>query len=152
MYDISNYESFENTKQWLKELRDFTDSNVVIMLVGNKADLRHLRQGKFNAAVAIKISKVIGAKGSGEGSEGHANPGLGVGNCIVTNGSNSKTIVKKIQLLVHHSTAFIYLICKVNLGAEQENFRAHAASCFTFLTKCVNPARTLLIEQVHNST
>ena len=60
MYDISNYASFENTKQWLKELRDFTDSNVVIMLVGNKADLRHLRHGKFNAAVAITISKVFG--------------------------------------------------------------------------------------------
>ena len=44
VYDISNYASFENTKQWLKELRDFTDSNVVIMLVGNKADLRHLRE------------------------------------------------------------------------------------------------------------
>ena len=44
VYDISNYASFENTKQWLKELRDFTDSNVVIMLVGNKADLRHLRK------------------------------------------------------------------------------------------------------------
>ena len=58
VYDISNYESFENTKQWLKELRDFTDSNVVIMLVGNKADLRHLRKGIFNAAVAIKMSKV----------------------------------------------------------------------------------------------
>lgn len=27
----------------MKELRDHTDSNVVVMLVGNKADLRHLR-------------------------------------------------------------------------------------------------------------
>ena len=50
VYDISNYASFENTKQWLKELRDFTDSNVVIMLVGNKADLRHLRDKKFSIA------------------------------------------------------------------------------------------------------
>jgi GTPase SAR1 family protein len=27
----------------LKELRDHADSNIVIMLVGNKSDLRHLR-------------------------------------------------------------------------------------------------------------
>lgn len=35
--------TFENIERWLKELRDHTDSNIVIMLVGNKADLRHLR-------------------------------------------------------------------------------------------------------------
>jgi Ras-related protein Rab-11A len=27
----------------LRELRDHADSNIVIMLVGNKSDLRHLR-------------------------------------------------------------------------------------------------------------
>ncbi|KAL5541417.1 hypothetical protein UlMin_043461 [Ulmus minor] len=35
--------TFENVERWLKELRDHTDANIVIMLVGNKADLRHLR-------------------------------------------------------------------------------------------------------------
>lgn len=35
--------TFENVERWLKELRDHTDSNIVIMFVGNKADLRHLR-------------------------------------------------------------------------------------------------------------
>ncbi|GLT71874.1 hypothetical protein SLA2020_438610 [Shorea laevis] len=35
--------TFENVERWLKELRDHTDSNIVIMLVGTKADLRHLR-------------------------------------------------------------------------------------------------------------
>ena len=30
-------------ERWLKELRDHADSNIVIMLVGNKSDLRHLR-------------------------------------------------------------------------------------------------------------
>jgi Ras-related protein Rab-11A len=27
----------------MRELKDHTDANIVIMLVGNKADLRHLR-------------------------------------------------------------------------------------------------------------
>lgn len=43
VYDITRHTTFENVERWLKELRDHTDANVVIMLVGNKADLRHLR-------------------------------------------------------------------------------------------------------------
>nr|GFA38564.1 Ras-related protein RABA1f-like [Tanacetum cinerariifolium] len=43
VYDKSRHVTFENIKRWLKELRDHTNSNIVIMLVGNKADLRHLR-------------------------------------------------------------------------------------------------------------
>ncbi|KAB0390772.1 hypothetical protein E2I00_000398, partial [Balaenoptera physalus] len=35
--------TYENVERWLKELRDHADSNIVIMLVGNKSDLRHLR-------------------------------------------------------------------------------------------------------------
>jgi small GTP-binding protein len=35
--------TFENVDRWLKELRDHADHNIVIMLVGNKSDLRHLR-------------------------------------------------------------------------------------------------------------
>jgi hypothetical protein len=34
---------YENIERWLKELRDHADSNIVIMSVGNKSDLRHLR-------------------------------------------------------------------------------------------------------------
>lgn len=43
VYDISKRNTFENVSRWLKELRDHADSNIVIMLVGNKSDLRHLR-------------------------------------------------------------------------------------------------------------
>jgi Ras-related protein Rab-11A len=43
VYDIAKHITFENVERWLKELRDHADSNIVIMLVGNKSDLRHLR-------------------------------------------------------------------------------------------------------------
>ncbi|CAH8364107.1 unnamed protein product [Eruca vesicaria subsp. sativa] len=43
VYDITRHITFENVERWLKELRDHTDANIVIMIVGNKADLRHLR-------------------------------------------------------------------------------------------------------------
>lgn len=44
VYDIAKAASFENVERWLKELRDHADSSIVVMLVGNKTDLRHLRQ------------------------------------------------------------------------------------------------------------
>jgi len=43
VYDIAKHVTYENVERWLKELRDHADSNIVIMLVGNKSDLRHLR-------------------------------------------------------------------------------------------------------------
>eukprot|EP00898_Chlorokybus_atmophyticus_P002862 jgi/Chlat1/3577/Chrsp234S03599 len=61
VYDITKAVTYENVERWLKaswrgvihnlmherkhavELRDHADSNIVIMLVGNKSDLRHLR-------------------------------------------------------------------------------------------------------------
>lgn len=43
VYDITKRQTFENVLRWLRELRDHADSNIVIMLAGNKADLNHLR-------------------------------------------------------------------------------------------------------------
>ncbi|KAL4361886.1 hypothetical protein GQ457_04G000680 [Hibiscus cannabinus] len=43
VYDVTKPTTFENVNRWLKELRDHADSNIVIMLVGNKTDLKHLR-------------------------------------------------------------------------------------------------------------
>ncbi|KAI9639025.1 ras family-domain-containing protein [Dioszegia hungarica] len=43
VYDIAKHGTYDNVVRWLKELRDHADSNIVIMLVGNKSDLKHLR-------------------------------------------------------------------------------------------------------------
>lgn len=43
VYDVSKHQTYDNVQRWLKELRDHADANIVIMLVGNKSDLRHLR-------------------------------------------------------------------------------------------------------------
>ena len=42
-YDISNVKSFNNVTEWMKEVRGHTSEDVVLMMVGNKTDLRHLR-------------------------------------------------------------------------------------------------------------
>lgn len=56
VYDIAKHNTYENVERWLKELRDHADSNIVIMLVGNKSDLRHLR------AVPTEEAKAFAAK------------------------------------------------------------------------------------------
>lgn len=43
VYDTTKAMTFDNVSRWLKELRDHADSNIVIMLIGNKTDLKHLR-------------------------------------------------------------------------------------------------------------
>lgn len=44
VYDISKSITFKNVERWLTELRENADKSIVIMLVGNKSDLRHLRE------------------------------------------------------------------------------------------------------------
>jgi Ras-related protein Rab-11A len=68
VYDITKQTTFENVERWLKELRDHADANIVIMLVGNKSDLRHLR------SVQTEDAKVRRLRG---GLEGGRRCGLG---------------------------------------------------------------------------
>ncbi|KAJ3007105.1 UNVERIFIED_CONTAM: Ras- protein Rab-11A, partial [Siphonaria sp. JEL0065] len=56
VYDIAKVSSYENVNRWLKELRDHADSNIQIMLVGNKSDLKHLR------AVSTEEAKTYAAE------------------------------------------------------------------------------------------
>jgi len=53
VYDISKHVTFENVERWLKELRDHAEQNIVIMLVGNKSDLRHKRAVTTEDAMAF---------------------------------------------------------------------------------------------------
>lgn len=53
VYDISKQVTFENVERWLKELRDHAEQNIVIMLVGNKSDLRHKRAVSTEAAMSF---------------------------------------------------------------------------------------------------
>jgi len=53
VYDISKRDTFEGVGRWLKELRDYADSRIVIMLVGNKSDLKRLRAVSTDEAAAF---------------------------------------------------------------------------------------------------
>lgn len=53
VYDIAKHATYVNVTRWLKELRDHADTNIVIMLVGNKSDLKHLRAVPTDEAKAF---------------------------------------------------------------------------------------------------
>lgn len=55
VFDISKHGTYENVERWLKELRDHADPNIVIMLVGNKSDLRHLRNVPTQEAMTFAM-------------------------------------------------------------------------------------------------
>merc|ERR1711959_322703 len=60
VYDISKQQTFKNVERWLTELRENAAPNIVIMLVGNKADLRHLREVPTETAKErVDVSKPI---------------------------------------------------------------------------------------------
>ncbi len=52
VYDITNMNSFKNIAQWLKTLKQQADNNIIILLVGNKTDLRDKREVKKEEAAA----------------------------------------------------------------------------------------------------
>ena len=55
--DVTKVMKVENVKRWLKELRDHADSNIVVMLIGNKINLRHLRSVAVEDAASFAESE-----------------------------------------------------------------------------------------------
>lgn len=47
LYDVTNKTSFDNTRAWLGEINEYAQDDVVIMLIGNKADVAAERQIKY---------------------------------------------------------------------------------------------------------
>jgi len=59
VYDIAKYSTFKNVERWLTELRENADKHIVIMLVGNKSDLRHLREVPTDEAKSFAEKYVL---------------------------------------------------------------------------------------------
>ena len=72
VYDITRLSTYENVKIWLRDLWDNVDSNIVIMLVGNKSDLRHPKavptdEARAFAGVVFDNNIITGLLFSGKG-------------------------------------------------------------------------------------
>ncbi|KAG6434239.1 hypothetical protein SASPL_105862 [Salvia splendens] len=51
VYDVTKRQSFDHVARWVDELRAHADASIVIMLIGNKADLLHSREVPTEDAV-----------------------------------------------------------------------------------------------------
>ncbi|XP_060757388.1 ras-related protein Rab-26-like isoform X2 [Neoarius graeffei] len=43
LYDVTNKASFDNIRAWLTEIEDYAQQDVILMILGNKADASHER-------------------------------------------------------------------------------------------------------------
>merc|ERR1719204_2300414 len=50
VYDITQRDTFQNVNKWMKQIKDFANQNVRILLVGNKCDLAEKRTITFEDA------------------------------------------------------------------------------------------------------
>ncbi|KAG8223274.1 hypothetical protein J437_LFUL001551 [Ladona fulva] len=53
VYDITNRSSFLSLQRWIEEVRKYTASNALTILIGNKCDLKTLREVEFAEAEAM---------------------------------------------------------------------------------------------------
>ena len=51
VYDIANLNSFKNLVNWVKEVRQYAEASVTMILLGNKSDLQSLRQVQTDEAM-----------------------------------------------------------------------------------------------------
>lgn len=96
VYDIAKHLTYENVERWLRELRDHADQNIVIMLVGNKSDLRHLR------AVPTDEAKAFAERN-----------GLSFIETSALDSTNVETAFQNILTGNHGYWMFINVMCKI---------------------------------------
>lgn len=60
VYDITDRESFNKVRNWVKELRKIVGNNITLVIAGNKVDLEKRRQ--VDAQEAIDYAKSVNAE------------------------------------------------------------------------------------------
>ncbi|XP_006656487.1 ras-related protein RABA3-like [Oryza brachyantha] len=53
VYDVTSRRTFDHAARWLRDLRAHADNSIVVMLIGNKADLAHARAVAADEAAAF---------------------------------------------------------------------------------------------------
>ena len=59
VYDTTKSQTFENTEKWLSELRENAEKDIIVMLIGNKTDLKHLKAVRTEDAEAFATKSNI---------------------------------------------------------------------------------------------
>jgi Ras-related protein Rab-11A len=123
VYDVTRHVTFENVERWLKELRDHTDANNVIMLVGNKADLRHLR------AVATEDAKGFAERESTFFMETSALESMNVENAFTEVLTQIYRVVSRKALDVGDDSTHLPKGQTINVGSRDDVSAVKKAGC-----------------------
>ncbi|VAI17446.1 unnamed protein product [Triticum turgidum subsp. durum] len=123
VYDVTRHVTFENVERWLKELRDHTDANIVIMLVGNKADLRHLR------AVSVEDAKAFAERESTFFMETSALEAMNVENAFTEVLTQIYRVVSKKALDIGDDPAAPPRGQTINVGGKDDVSAVKKAGC-----------------------
>ncbi|XP_057727756.1 ras-related protein RABA1f-like [Arachis stenosperma] len=123
VYDISRHVTFENVERWLKELRDHTDANLVVMLVGNKADLRHLR------AVPTEEAKEFAEREKIYFMETSALESLNVDSAFTEVLTQIYNVVSRKSLEAVNDTAALPKGQTINLGSKEDVSAVKKSGC-----------------------
>ncbi|MBA0779082.1 hypothetical protein Gotri_003364 [Gossypium trilobum] len=123
VYDVTRHVTFENVERWLKELRGHTDANIVIMLVGNKADLRHLR------AVSIDDAKAFAERENTFFMETSALESLNVESAFTEVLAQIYRVVSKKALDVGDDPSALPKGQTINVGSKDDVSAVKGAGC-----------------------
>ncbi|KAE9457727.1 hypothetical protein C3L33_10391, partial [Rhododendron williamsianum] len=123
VYDVTRHVTFENVERWLKELRGHTDTNIVIMLVGNKADLRHLR------AVSTEDAKAFAERESTFFMETSALESMNVENSFTEVLTQIYHVVSKKALDIGDDPAALPKGQTINVGGKDDVSAVKKVGC-----------------------
>jgi len=88
VFDVSNKKSFENVKDWMQSIKEFTTKDIHVSLVGNKIDLE-IREVLFEEA--SNLSKLLNI----DYFECSAKDNIGFQKCVKTLSYNILTNQKR---------------------------------------------------------
>lgn len=123
VYDVTRHITFENVERWLKELRAHTDSNIVIMLVGNKADLRHLR------AVPTEDAQAFAERENSFFMETSALESMNVGNAFTEVLTQIYRVVSKKALELGDNPSAVPDGQTINMGTKDDVSAVKKVGC-----------------------
>lgn len=97
LYDITSSVSFASVNRWLQELRDSTDPNIAIMLIGNKNDQEELRSVRLDEGKNLAEGKNMmfletSAKAASNVDEAFMELIKSIVECYIKNGITGKEI------------------------------------------------------------
>jgi Ras-related protein Rab-2A len=123
VYDITKRETFNHLTNWLKEVNERSNENMVIMLVGNKSDLKHKR------VVSTEEGEAFAEDHGLVFLETSAKEAANVEEVFVNTAKKIYEKIQKGELDINISTSGI----KIGLQSTQTSENNNDNNCFTNL-------------------